>query len=491
MSQKRIWIVTIALLLSNAMSGLDNTIINTALPRMIADLHGIEYMGWIVAIFLLGTAIATPLWSKLGEHFGNKLTYQLSALIFLLGALFQGMAGNITILLVSRLLAGLGNGGIVSIPYIIYSDLYPNPRKRMKTLGLVSAFYSGATIAGPMIGGWIVDALSWRWVFFLNIPFALISIALVQMFFQEKHREQAHTKTDFAGAIMLTAGLLAMLIGIELVGQSSLGTIMVLFAAALVFFGLLFILERRAADPVIPGRLFKNKWLDIDFAMFVLVWAAMATFSVYAPMWAQGLLATTAFVGGATQIPAAITDLCGSLSVARLRNYFSPQQVVLLSLLLLLLGYLTMMLGPITMPYWLILVAGMFQGVGNGIMFNELQVKVQQDAAARDVPVATSFSFLIRMIAQAMAVSVYGLIMNSALLRGVRAAHGKITVAMLNHLSDAQTSSQLPSALLPQMRRILYQGIHEIMVTGTILILLALVLGVWSRRQEKRLAAQG
>lgn len=486
MSKRKIIIVTFALLLSNAMSGLDNTIINTALPRIIADLKGIEYMGWMVAIFLLGTAVSTPLWSKLGEHIGNKAAYQLTTLTFLVGAMLQGMAPNMMFLLVSRMICGLGNGGMVSIPYIIYSDLYKNPRERMKTLGMVSAFYSASTIMGPMVGGWIVDAFSWRWVFYMNVPFAIVSILLVQFFFVEKRRTYKKQKTDIGGAICLTAGLILMLIAIELIGQSSLGTLLVLFAAAFIFFGLLIIMEKKAPDPVIPGRLFKNHDLVMDFTLFVLIWAAMVAFSVYAPMWAQGILATTAFIGGATQIPAAIVDIFGSLSVERIRRKLTAQQAILLSLVALLIGYVVMSTGNIMMPYWLILVAGMFQGFGNGVVFNELQVKVQQDAQTSDVPVATSFSFLIRMIASAIAASVYGLIMNAALMRGVRNSHHMISMDMLNHLSDAKSAKLLPVNLVPKMRQILYQGLHEIMIAALILIVIASILAIYARIKEKK-----
>ena len=144
-----------------------------------------------------------------------------------------------------------------------------------------------------------------------------------------------------------------------------------------------------------------------------------------------------------------------------------------------------MMFGPITMPYFLIILAGMFQGVGNGIVFNELQVKVQQDVEKKDVPVATSFSFLIRMIASAVAASVFGLIMNASLFKGVRESRGSITINMLNHLSDAETSKLLPQALLPQMRQILYSGIHNIMIVATILIIASFFIGYYARQKEK------
>lgn len=191
LSKKNIWLVTFALLLSNAMSGLDNTIVNTALPAIIADLHGLELMGWIVAIFLLGTAVSTPLWSKLGERLGNRRAYQLAALMFVLGSFLQGMAPSMVMLIISRAIAGIGNGGMVSLPYIIYAQLYKNPRKRMQVLGLVSASYSTATIIGPLVGGAIVDAWSWHWVFYLNVPIGLISAILVQLFFKEEKRRRA------------------------------------------------------------------------------------------------------------------------------------------------------------------------------------------------------------------------------------------------------------------------------------------------------------
>ncbi len=170
MSKRDILIVTCALLLSNAMGGLDNTIINTALPAIISDLHGIELIGWIVAVFLLGTAVSTPLWSKLGEHVGNKKSYQLAASLFVIGSFLQGMSPNIVFLICARTLMGIGNGGMISLPYIIYARMYQNPRKRMQVLGFVSASYSMATIIGPLVGGYIVDTFSWHWVFYLNVP---------------------------------------------------------------------------------------------------------------------------------------------------------------------------------------------------------------------------------------------------------------------------------------------------------------------------------
>lgn len=485
MSKQRTLIITCALLLSNAMSGLDNTIINTALPAIISDLHGLELMGWIVAVFLLGTAVSTPLWSKLGEHIGNKKSYQLAALLFVLGSLLQGLAPNMWVLIITRTIAGIGNGGIVSLPYIIYAQLYANPRKRMQVLGFVSASYSMATIIGPLVGGYIVDTFSWHWVFYLNVPIGLLSALLVQIYYPAQH-VTVTKKVDYVGAILMTLGLISLLIGIENLGSASVLQLVLAFGVAVVCLSALIRVEGHVNDPIIPRRLFKNLDLVMDFLLFTLIWGAFMGFLIYSPMWAQGLLGTSALIGGATQIPSSITDFIGSGMVAPLRRHWSPQNVLNLSILTLTLAFVLLVLVDVHAPYWVLLVAGMFEGFGNGACFNELQVKVQQDAAEQDVPIATSFSFLIRMLSQTFTASVFALLMNAAIRRGVTQSHGKITMQMMNQLSDATNLKHLPTHLIPQMRQILHTGLHNIMLLSLVLMLIAAGLNLAVQYRQHR-----
>lgn len=486
MSNRNVIIVTFALVLSNAMSGLDNTIINTALPAIISDLHGIELMGWIVAVFLLGTAVSTPLWSKLGEHIGNKRSYEIAALLFVLGSFLQGLSPNMIFLIVTRAIAGIGNGGMISLPYIIYADLYSNPRKRMQVLGFVSASYSTATIIGPLVGGSIVDALSWHWIFYLNVPIGIISALLVQFYYKDAKK---HTKTspiDYAGSALMTIGLISLLTGIELIGSTNNLIVVGLIIFAFIMFIAMMNMEKHVPDPIIPGRLFKNRSLMIDFALFTLIWGAFIAFLTYIPMWAQGLLGTSALIGGATQIPSSITNFSGSGSVAPLRRYLTPQKVIGLGIITLTMSFVLMLIMGVHTPYWLILIAAAFEGFGNGACFNELQVKVQQDADLEDIPVATSFSFLIRMLSQTFTASIFGIIMNSALRKGVKSSGGTITMKMMNKLSDASNISSLPSKLIPTMRGILHNGLQHIMIMALILMLASLAINIWAQGIEKR-----
>ncbi|MFC6255003.1 MFS transporter [Secundilactobacillus hailunensis] len=485
MSKRNIFIVTFALLLSNAMSGLDNTIINTALPAIISDLHGIELMGWIVAVFLLGTAVSTPLWSKLGEHIGNKQAYQLAAMFFVVGSFLQGISPNIVFLIIARTIAGIGNGGVVSLPYIIYAHLYENPRKRMKVLGFVSASYSMATIIGPLVGGYIVDTFSWHWVFFLNVPVGLISAILVQLYYKSDPKYRVDSAVDYAGACLMSVGLIALLAGIEMIGSVNAMIVIAVVVFAAICLGVLFHIEGHVDDPIIPRRLFKNRALVIDFILFMIIWAAFLGFLIYSPMWAQALLGTSALIGGATQIPSSVTDFIGSSSVAPLRRALTPQRVIALGIFTLVIAFLLMVVMGVKAPYWMLLLAGVFEGFGNGACFNELQVKVQQDADPKDVPVATSFSFLIRMLSQTFMASIFGLIMNSALRHGVARSGGQITMKMMNKLSDAASVGSLPAKLIPQMRVILHTGLHNIMVVSLILMLIAGSLNIWAQQLEK------
>lgn len=486
MSKRNVMIVTAALLMSNAMAGIDSTIVNTAMPAIIADLHGIEYMGWLVAIFLLGTAVSTPLWSKLGERVGNKRAYQLAAVFFVLGSFLQGRAPNMLLLIVFRAIAGIGNGGMISLPYIIYAELYANPRQRMKILGLVSASFSTATIIGPLVGGYIVDSFGWHWVFYINVPIGVLSALLVQLFFNEKARAAVNKSVDYLGAVLLTVGLSGLLTATELIGSQPWPLVAGLFIAAFLVLAIMMRVETRAADPIIPARLFQNRDLVIDFLLFTIIWGAFMGFVIYAPMWAQALLGTTALIGGATQIPSSFMNFGGSSLVAPLRTWMRPQQVIALGTWTLTTTFIIMIFMGVDGAYWLILAAGALQGFGNGMCFNELQVKVQTDAAPQDVPVATSFSFLIRMLSQTFMASIFGVIVNAALHRGVAASHGRVTMAMMNQLSDHASAKHLPQALLPEMRNIMHQGLHNVMLVALGLMLLAAAINAWALVEERR-----
>ena len=299
MTRKQIHVMTIGLLLANVMSGLDATIINTALPAIIADLHGISCMGLIVSVFLLGMSVSTLLWSKFGERMGNKKAFELAVVLFIVGSALEGLSPDILFFVCARLLMGIGAGGLGSIPYIIFGNVYENLHTRSIILGFVSAVYGAASITGPLVGGLIVDSFSWHWIFYINVPIGLLIIAIIHFSYKEKI-ESVDKKVDWLGSFLLVSGLTCILMGIQVIGNESEMLVIGLIVSGIILCFCLVQAEKKAIDPVMPLHIFKDRLLVLDFALFAVIWGASIAFNTYIPLWAQGLLGLSALMGGLT-----------------------------------------------------------------------------------------------------------------------------------------------------------------------------------------------
>lgn len=477
MNKKQVTMVTIALMLGNVMSGLDGTIINTAIPAIVASLHGIQFMGWIVAIFLLGMSISIPIWTKVGEKITNKRAFEISLALFVIGSVLQGMAPNIIFFLCSRFIMGVGAGGMGSLPYIIAGYVFKNIKTRTKVLGYLTASWNGAAILGPLIGGWLIDAFSWHWVFYINIPIGLIAFLICLIYYKPVTPKQTPV-FDIPGASLLVIGLLPFLMGVQLVGLTASWIVISLIIVSLVFIVLFFIRENHAQNPIIPVSLFKNKDLDGDFLLFAFTWGAFIAVNTYLPMWAQALLGLSALLGGMTLIPNSIVEIIASQSVVAIQDHLTTFKLVFIGIFAMLISSAGMFFADLHMPIQLLAAIGAFSGIGVGFIFVALQLKVQIDAGLKNMATATSTSYLIRILAQTVMAAVYGVIMNLNLASGV-SSHPGITITMMNKLSDAKSAKLLPQNLVPTMRNILHSGIKEIMLVSVILLVIALVLNFY------------
>ncbi|WP_297817604.1 MFS transporter [uncultured Lactobacillus sp.] len=484
MTKKQTKMITFAMVLANVMAGLDSTIINTAIPAIIADLNGIQFMGWIIAILLLGMSISIPIWTKVGEKIGNKLAFELSALFFVLGSLFQGLATNMYFFLFARALMGIGAGGLGSLPYIMAGFIFTNIKDRTKILGYLGAAFSVAAIIGPLAGGYLVDTLSWHWVFYINIPIGLGVILLSVIYYREKRIKSA-ARFDFLGAFLIVASLISSLLGIQLLGLISGFIVASLIVVGLILLVLFFKHEATHPNPVVPISMFKNRALVGDFLLFIFSWGAFLAINTYLPMWAQGLLGTTALIGGMTLIPNSLVDIVGTLVVNPLKERFSTRNLIYMGIICMLISSLGLAIAPSDTNIWWLAIIGTFSGFGVGFIFVLLQIKVQIDASEKNMAPATSLSYLIRILAQTIMAAVYGVIMNMALAAGVQNHHA-ITMDMMNKLSDARSAKSLPQYLLPSMRHIFHNGLQEIMLCSTALLLITLVLNaIYNKKRSK------
>ena len=486
MNKKQVTMVTIALMLGNVMSGLDGTIINTAIPAIVASLHGIQFMGWIVAIFLLGMSISIPIWTKVGEKITNKRAFEISLALFVIGSALQGIAPNIIFFLCSRFIMGVGAGGMGSLPYIIAGYVFKNIKTRTKVLGYLTASWNGAAILGPLIGGWLIDAFSWHWVFYINIPIGLIAFLICLIYYKPVTPKQTPV-FDIPGASLLVIGLLLFLMGVQLVGLTANWIVIGLIIVSLVFIVLFFMRENHAQNPIIPVSLFKNKDLDGDFLLFAFTWGAFIAVNTYLPMWAQALLGLSALLGGMTLIPNSIVEIIASQSVAAIQDHLTTFKLVFIGIVAMLISSAGLFFTNLHTPVQLLAVIGTFSGIGVGFIFVALQLKVQIDAGLKNMATATSTSYLIRILAQTVMAAVYGVIMNLNLASGV-SSHPGITMTMMNKLSDAKSARLLPQNLVPTMRDIFHSGIKEIMLVSVILLVIALALNFYfnfGKKQKK------
>jgi len=218
--------------------------------------------------------------------------------------------------------------------------------------------------------------------------------------------------------------------------------------------------------------------------LFALLWGSFVAFNIYIPMWAQGIMGLSALVGGMPQIPGAIANFFGSELEPFMQRKMNRYTIIAVGTASFLISFAGLYWASQTASYTFLLIMGVFEGFGIGVCFNALLIAVQFDVETRDVPISTSFAYLVRILSQTFMSSIYGVILNLALIKGVRESHGHITMAMMNKLSNAAVAKELPKAYVPQMKRIFFSGIHNIMLTALILIILVIIILIYLFRRE-------
>lgn len=482
MSKRQLLIATLALLLANFMGGLDATIINTALPAITSDLNGIRLIGWVSSIFLLGTAITTVLWGRLGEIIGNKLAFQIAMSVFVISSVLGGLANNMVFLIVMRSLMGIGAGGMVSIPFIIYAKLFPDPTRRARALGWVTASYTLSTVVGPIIDGWLVDVLSWHWVFYINAPVGLVALLMLQFSYRETKVTERSTSFDYTGVVALIITLVILLFASDSLAASftQAGILAVIgLIAAIIFYQ---VERRKDLSAIIPVALLKDWRIQSQNIIMFLLNGFFIGYSVYAPMWAQGLLGTNATFGGLTQIASSILLLIGTRWTANLMGRLPYRRIVMLGSFSVFLSAILLVLATKNAPYWYLVLSGAFEGLGVGLSFTPMQVSIQDGVKEELIGISTTFGLLFRTLGQTFMSAIFGAVLS---LRTMSQVKAPITSRMINKLTDSSTAKTLPADLLPKLRTILFNGLHLIMLIGMILVILALIIN-WLRKEPKR-----
>ena len=487
-NQSNVVIVTIAVFIATFMTAIEGTIVSTAMPTIIGSLHGVSLMNWVFSIYLLMTAVATPIYGKLSDIIGRKPVLMIGLVIFVIGSTLCAMSNSMLTLILARVIQGIGSGAIQPLTFTIIADIYPL-EKRARILGLNGSAWGIAAVIAPLLGGFIVERLSWHWIFLINLPVGLITMGLIWFFFKEEKREHEKLQIDYWGTVLLVLVLLPLMLALQNIGTGKAILPISLVIVSIISVFIFIRVEKHVIDPILPLELFKNKTFVIQNVLALLVSGFLIGFEAYIPTWMQGILGLSPSMGGFAVTPSSIVWIFGSFWAGSLIKKMAPNRVIYISLFFLAIANVLLLLANPTTPFWYFCMLAGIAGLGFGLTITTTTVTTQTVVDPENVGVATSFNTLLRTIGQSMMVSVYGIVLNMALAQGA-AENKNITVDMMNKLIDPQTASSLPHQLLPKMRQILFSGLHNIYVVTLVLLVVGLIINAFELKNRKILGSE-
>src|SRR5579875_1301473 len=410
-------VIYVALMLAILLAALDQTIVSTALPTIVGDLGGLDRLSWVVTAYLLSTTVSTPLWGKLGDQYGRKGLFQAAIVIFLGGSALCGMARNMDELIAFRALQGLGGGGLMVLAQAIVGDVVP-PRERGRYQGAFGAVFGVASVAGPLLGGFFVDNLSWRCVFYINLPVGAIALAVIAAVLPAAAARRQH-KIDYLGAALLAGFAVCVVLATSWGGTTypwGSGVIIALFAGSAVLLFCWWLSARRAAEPVLPLPLFRNRVFTIAAAIGLAAGFAMFGALSYLPLFLQVVHGVSPTISGVYLLPMVIGMLLTSVGsgqlIARTGRYkvYPIAGTAVLTIALFLLSRLDETTATLTMNLYFFTL-----GFSLGLIIQVLVIAVQNSADYADLGAATSGATFFRSIGGSFGVSVFGAIFSNRL----------------------------------------------------------------------------
>jgi EmrB/QacA subfamily drug resistance transporter len=407
-------LVLTAILISTFLSAMEATIVATAMPSIIEDLNGMEYISMIFSIYLLVTAVTTPIYGKLADLFGRKRIFSIAIVIFLIGSSLSGFAHSMTMLIVFRAIQAVGAGAMAPLTSTIIGDIY-TPEEQTRMQALFGGVWAISGVVGPLIGGFIVEVVNWRWVFFINLPFGILSLVLLWLTFHEKFKPSGGKSIDWAGAFSFLISITSLLY-VLLFGKINgfFAPYNVICEAAFVLFLVLFIfIEKRAAEPFLPLDLFKNKLILIPNLFGFFAFSVLISTSVYLPLWLQQISHQTPTLAGLALTSAMVGWPLAASFTGRLIRSFGPWTVCLLgSILILTSGILLASIHPGT-SIVLFFVTMFVAGLGFGLSITVMMIILQNSVEGSQRGVAMSSNALLNTLGQTIFIAILGAVYNS------------------------------------------------------------------------------
>ncbi|HET7060121.1 MAG TPA: MDR family MFS transporter [Candidatus Saccharimonadales bacterium] len=469
-SHGEIMVVMSALMLAMLLAALDQTIVSTALPKIASDLHGLNKYSWVATAYLLTSAVSTPLYGKISDMYGRKKIFQSAIIIFLVGSALCGLSQNMTQLIFFRGLQGIGAGGLMTLVLAIVGDVIP-PRQRGRYQGYFGGVFAIASVIGPLLGGLLTDHLSWRWVFYVNLPIGVIALAAIATRLHLPVRRTEH-KVDYAGAGLLALSVVSLLLATVWGGVDyPWGSVQVigLFVTSLVAAGLFIVREHYAKEPIIPMRLFRNEIFSVSVLLSLLVGVVMFGAIIFIPEYQQLVRGDSATKSGLMLLPLVLGVVGGSLTSGRLISKWGRYRIfpiagtLLLIISFFLFSHIAIATNRVVIGGWMVIL-----GLGVGMVMPVMTLAVQNGVERKDLGTATSSVTFFRSIGSSLGAAIFGAILiNRLSVHLQQALPGSTGTSVAKSLGSSATGLQhLPPAEVHVILTAFAQAFADVFLIG-------------------------
>jgi len=475
MSRNRIILVTAGIMLSLFLASMESTVVATAMPTIVGQLGGLEHYSWVFSAFMLASTTAVPLYGKLSDIYGRRKLYASAMTLFLIGSVWCGFANSMASLIFARALQGIGAGGIMPLAFILIGEMF-TLEQRAKMQGFFSGVWGVSSIVGPLLGGFLVDQLSWRWIFYINVLPGLLAAALVALAWRDQARSHERPAVDYAGAALLTVSVVMLLLGLMSPGPRGWS----LLAGAVLIFLLLLWVERRAADPILPLALFRDRLFATATAHGVLSgWAIFGSVS-FIPLFVQAVMGTSATQAGITLTPMLLGWVTASIIGTRLLLKVGYRRLGLIGTAALTIGSFLMSQAGMGTSQASLMAFVALMGIGMGLSIPSFLIAVQTSVQRRQLGTATSMLQFSRSMGGTLGGSAMGAALSSRLAANLSASG--LDLELVRQLLDPLPGSEV--IIAEGARAAMADAIHLVFVIAFVAAALAMISVLFTPHKE-------